>query len=286
MLGKLFKHEWKRTSKMGGLMLLGILIMTILGVLGFSLPFSYMMKSNGFYGRDDGTMTVMVLVAICTMIVYMMTLMGIVYGMLIYMGVHMYKTTYSDEGYLTHTLPVTPHQIIFSKVLNAGIWYTLVAVCMVISMAILIFSLLFFAEGAEGFAREMNTMWTDMTDLYSISVGFQAVRAVLTMIVMFLISPFSTMMTLFGALSIGQLASKYRAVMGILVYFGVCMVQSVISYIIQIVTMFSNSFGAAMTNTTMNPVAVYDGTIITSALMLVGFYFISRAIISKKLNLE
>ena len=74
--------------------------------------------------------------------------------------------------------------------------------------------------------------------------------------------------------------------MGILAYFGVCMVNSVISYIIQMVTMFGNSFGAAMTNTEMNPMAVYDGTIITSALMMVGFYFVSHAIISKKLNLE
>lgn len=286
MLGKLFKHEWKRTSKMGSLMLLGILIMTFLSVVGFSLPFSYAIQ-NEEYGRgDEATFVIMVMVAVATMIVYMMTLMGVVYGMFIYQGVHMYKTTYSDEGYLTHTLPVTSHQIILSKVLNAGIWYALVTVCMMVSIVVLIFSMLFFMEGADGFAREMNVMWSDLADLYAISTNFQMIRGILTLILMFLVTPFSAMMILFGALSIGQLASKYRAVMGILAYFGVCMVNSIISYIIQMVTMFGNSFSAAMTNTEMNPMAVYDGTLVTSILMMVGFYFVSHAIISKKLNLE
>ena len=286
MLGKLFKHEWKRTSKMGSLMLVGILVMTLLGVLGFSLPFSYAIQNEEFGRGDETGFVIMIMIAVATMIVYMMTLMGVVYGMLIYMGVHMYKTTYSDEGYLTHTLPVTSHQIILSKVLNAGIWYVLVSICMMLSIVVLIFSMLFFMEGADGFAREMNVMWNDLADLYAVSTGFQVARGILTVLLMFLVTPFSTMMILFGSLSIGQLASKYRAVMGILAYFGVCMVNSVISYIIQMVTMFGNSFGAAMTNTEMNPMAVYDGTIITSALMMVGFYFVSHAIISKKLNLE
>lgn len=286
MLGKLFKHEWKRTSKLGTLMLLAILIMTFLGVLGFSLPFSYLIQNEAFNNSDDATFVIWMFVIAATMIVYMMTLMGVVYGMFIYMGIHMYKTTYSDEGYLTHTLPVTARQIILSKVLNAGIWYTLVSISMVVSIMILVFSMMFMMEGAGDFAREWNMMWSEMANVYDAATTFRTVRALLTMLLMFLITPFSGMMTLFGALSIGQLASKYKALMGILVYFGICMVNSVISYIIQLVTMFGNGISAAMTNTEMNPMAAYDGVIVTSVLMLIGFYFVSHAIITKKLNLE
>lgn len=286
MLGKLFRHEWKRTSKMGCLILLGILIVTILGVLGFSLPFSNAMNENAYSAEDEMEMVLMTLVSMATIMVYVMTLMAAVYGMLIYLGVHIYKTTYADEGYLTHTLPVTPRQIIFSKVLNAGIWYGFVMISMVISVVALMFSMMYFMEGADGFMSEMSILWEDLQYVFESEMGGEVVRMIVTLILIYVIAPFSTMMTLLGALSIGQLASKYKAIMGILAYFGVCMVNGIIGYIIQFFTMFSNGFFAAMNDSEPSLSAAYEGALITSVIMTVVFYFVAHGIMTKKLNLE
>ena len=40
----------------------------------------------------------------------------------IIIAVHFYKSTYSDEGYLTHTLPVKKGTLLFAKVIAGTIW--------------------------------------------------------------------------------------------------------------------------------------------------------------------
>ena len=64
------------------------------------------------------------------------------------------------------------------------------------------------------------------------NLSFEVVHIIGSMLLALIVTPFSTMMTLFGAITIGQLASKYRALMGILAYFGVSVINGVVSYII------------------------------------------------------
>lgn len=286
MLGKLFKYEWKSTSKMGALMVGALAIVTLLGVLGFALPFSNLAQDTMYSDEDSLGMMLSALVSMGTMMVYMMTLMGVVYGMLIYMGVHFYKTMYSDEGYLTHTLPVTPRQLIISKVLNAGIWYGIIMIGMTISIVILMIAMFWSMGSAMGFPEDMSEVWREMLSIMQTEMGLEVVHVIVSLILVMLVSPISAMMTLFGALTIGQLSSKYRAFMGILAYFGVCTINGVISYIISFVFTFSSMAIADVTNTTPSVAMSYDASLITSVIMLVAFYFISHAILTKKLNME
>lgn len=288
MLGKLFKHEWKATSRMGLLMLAALAIVTLLGVLGFAMPFSNVIGETTVYGTDEDSwgMIISMIIAMATMMIYILTLMGVVYGMLIYMGVHFYKTLYSDEGYLTHTLPVTPRQLIISKVLNGGIWYALITVGMSVSVIILGTAMLISTGEVIGFSEELGVVWQEFQEVIKSEMGAEVIHVMISLVLVLAVAPFSSMMTLMGALTIGQLASKYRALMGILAYFGISMLNGVISYIISMIVSFSSMAIADATNSSISIAVTYDASLVTSLIMLVVFYFVTHGILSKKLNME
>ncbi len=49
-----------------------------------------------------------------------------------------YKTCYTDQGYLTHTLPVTPHQLLNSKILTAIFTHLLMIFAIILSIFIIL----------------------------------------------------------------------------------------------------------------------------------------------------
>ena len=111
MLGKLFKHEWKNTYKIGLLMVLIMIGVTVFGCASFFTP----LWVNGFQNSFTGKLTPIDILGIVFLIFYVISIIGVTYGILIYLGVRFYKSMYTDEGYLTHTLPVTSHHLLLIK---------------------------------------------------------------------------------------------------------------------------------------------------------------------------
>ena len=56
----------------------------------------------------------------------------------IYSGYHFHKNVFTDQGYLTNTLPVTPSQLLLSKELAALLWLLIDVVVISISIFILV----------------------------------------------------------------------------------------------------------------------------------------------------
>lgn len=283
MLGKLIKHEWKSTYKMGCVILLLIAGMTLIGTLGIVIPVNYM--ENGFETESEGmAAALMAMTMFVSIMLYMMTFMGVTYGMLIYQGVHFYKTMYSEEGYLTNTLPVTPRQLLVSKTLVSGLWFLLVEIGIILSILVLAFSLIVSLNPFLDFGRElaqMELVWDSDECLAIIYIIASAILAVL-------ISPFSTMLMLFGSLTVGQLSRKYKAFMGILVYMGALFANGIIGNIVKVLFTFLSFLFAddeAMTGFWMT-YGSYDCTILVTAGIGIVFYFIAHYILTKKLNLE
>ena len=120
MLGRLIKHEWKSTYKVGCLMLAAMAVTTFLGWMSFQTP---MWRSMGDGG---GRFIWLDIFGAFTLVMYVVLLVVINSGIVIYVGVHFYKTMYTDEGYLLHTLPVTKHEILFCKILVGGLWVLII----------------------------------------------------------------------------------------------------------------------------------------------------------------
>lgn len=288
MLGKLIKHEWKRISKLDGLLLLIMVAFTVVESLLFFTPMTSFVKDSRAFAQGDIVTVLWFMVFLASVFACIMLMVGLTYGNMIYIGVNFEKTMYSDEGYLSHTLPVTPHQLLFSKFLVGSLWtliiYFAMAVCMVVLVA------------AFGMAVTDGFVMGDL--LYEVQEILQEVlteidtpgMAVLThyltaFAVLVLAGPFCMIAMLFGALTIGQLSSKHKGLMGILIYFGITMVNSVVINVIssigRVIIVESRNYNAH----TMLFFSM-DITIIFQVLIAVCLYFLSHYIIVKKLNLN
>lgn len=289
MLGKLLKHEWKSTWKVGCLMLLGLLLVTLFGWIAFQAPMWQSMANDSYYSG----FSMWDLFSLGTLFMYIIMLIGLSYGTIIYMAVRFYKTMYTDEGYLTHTLPVSKHQILVSKILNSGLWYVLVELGVVLSVCALVFSMVgaFLPEG-YAWADVWEKMDAEM--LRYINESFREVFGMTVngyfgmVLLISLITPFCTMAILFGAISLGQLFTKHRVLMAIVSYVGISIVANIISSIVR--SAFSVSLMRdyisenALAGGYMN-VTIWSSTLLSVA-EAVALYFVSYYVTSKKLNME
>lgn len=106
MLGKLMKYEWKATWKFILIANLMITVMTIMANVTVKLDFFSYEQPN-----------VIQFIAIMVMMTYILSMFAMIIGVAIFLVYRFYTSTYSDQGYLLHTLPVDKHHIIIAKVL-------------------------------------------------------------------------------------------------------------------------------------------------------------------------
>lgn len=276
MLGKLIKHEWKNTYKFGLLMLGAVALITFLGWLAFQTP---------MWSLESERMSWVDIIGLMTLLMYVVLLLVVHYGVRIYVGVHFYKTMYTDEGYLLHTLPVTKHQILFSKILVGGLWILIFYLVMYLSYFVLGVSMISAILKDEFSMAELwKEILPNMKDLLQgigDVLGMDVARWLVTAAVSMVVSPFVFVVTLFGAISLGQLFSRYRVMMAILSYIGILLVNGLIGSLFK-------SFIAVGSLSAVGGYLDYSMYIssIVSFLMAVAMYFVSWHVTSRRLNMQ
>lgn len=129
MFAKLLKHEFKSTAGMMGLLSLGALSLGLMG----GLMLRYMVnagESRAYYALD----------AIFSLLFgfVFLALLAYALGSQLYLAAQFYKRKFTDEGYLTFTLPVRCWQIFLSSFLNVLFW-TVVIILVTLIAFVLIF---------------------------------------------------------------------------------------------------------------------------------------------------
>lgn len=288
MLGKLIKHEWKNTYKAGCLILLSLVAITFLGWLAFQSPMWSL--SDKTYADYNFSLAVMDLVSIFTLLFYVIMLVAASLGILIYLALQFYRTMYSGEGYLTHTLPVTKHQLLVSKILVGGLWSFIVTVGIVLSIAALISFMVASALAGEYTVGEFWRMFFQeigkLAKYIEIELDFELSLRLTIGIIDTVIRPFVMLTIVFGAISLGQLFTKHRVLMAIVCYIGVQMVSGLLESILQIMTstfFVSRDMRYAVSGyLDVNSIVGYSVQLV----LAVGMYLASYLVTRKKLNLE
>jgi len=138
MLGKLFKHDMRTLSRPLRFVVLGIICLALLAAFCLAIEVrqadSYANEWN-----DDYTRMLQSTMAYTGMIVLLALGMGAGIAVIaVFIFVHYYRSMFSDEGYLTHTLPVKSWEILLSKVLSAAVWMIIGAVSIVLGIFIIL----------------------------------------------------------------------------------------------------------------------------------------------------
>lgn len=267
MLGKLIKHEWKSIYRMGCLMLGAMVFVTFLGWLAFQAPV--------WSGDSLGSSGWLDVFSVLTLMIYVMLLVCVNFGTLIYIGVHFYRTMYTDEGYLTHTLPVNKHQILVSKIFVSGLWTMIILLSIYLSVLLLGLSSIFalvpydlsFAELLDGLGRFLVEM--------ELALDFDAMRLLVTGALITLAGPFLTVTILFGAITLGQLVQRGRLLMGVLFYIIIAVMEQLVTALLR---SFAGSLGMYVN---INLDASFAVNLATAAVL----YVLTHFVISRRLNL-
>ncbi len=298
MLGKLIKHEWKMTYKIGGSLLLFLVVLGLLTGLSFLTPAWRAMVSN----NDVGRFTLADMLGVTMIILFCISLVAVSAGLIIYLAVHFFKGMYSEEGYLTHTLPATAHEQLGSRLIVGSIWMLLYGVAVLVSVGIVLGILLqvalhgvgmtaaeFWSRAGEGL-REIDREFRQ-------GAGMSLGVFVMVYVLMFVVGSVCSVCYLYGAATLGQLSAKHKVLMSIASYFGIMILNQIITSMVILPISMSGMLGSERTyyssteaELVMSPVGYMLGTTLTTLALNVviaaALYFASIYIIKNKLNLE
>ena len=283
MLGKLLKYEWKGLR-------LPFLIMLIVLVSTTVLTCGIILTINPEY--DDTVTGFSFMALIFSIFLYYFGIIGCSIGTSLIIVIRFYKTCYTDQGYLTHTLPVTTKQHLNAKIIAAVVTQLLLMIAIAISLFIIIqvgihhmFSFIpdyAYDELRRTFAREFSYVYRNIED----ELGIRISLFITYMVVCYIISMIANTITTFGCVSLGQLFAKHRVIGAIAAYFIVQLVMSTISFFASTIIFNKAIANGSYTKTfdIMSPSS--NLTLILSVILAVAMYFANLHMMTKKLNLE
>ena len=290
MFAKLLKHEWRATRGVIGLLCVIILIsgLTIGSAASFMLRAesasgNTIMHYDSRYGStalpeeaDDEGMSDSTMV-LCALLVMagVIAIAVCTAASLFFVIYRFYKRCFTDEGYLTFTLPVNNHQILLSSITNCIFCELLTFVAAAAAAAIIGGMFLLALNSTQTIAwADVWVSWEEIWQQIADSLRKNANQFALAGF-SGIVGAFSELILLMVAVTIGaQIARKHKILAAVGVYYGISMAQSFAMSMIML---------NATTSEDVNALLVSPG--IMGLTLSVCGYFLMHWLISKKLNL-
>lgn len=280
MFSKLLKHEWKANAG-----LLGILSACALGA---GLLAAFALKGI-LYITEQLTQEAVAAWGIPSLSsAFMFLCLALVaYGFAVqFINLfRFYKNKFTDEGYLTFTLPVSARQIFLSSFLNMLAWLviSMLVLAAAVNMIVFIGAMPAIEEYMQQWGVSFQDMFGLMEEEWAEEPGYTACM-VLNMIST-VITPVYSLVFLMTSITVGSvLAKKHKILATIGAYycinFGVNIAESVLSAVPDILSGFENGRSAYV----YLSISVAISILLRIALSI-GGYFLSTHLMKHKLNL-
>lgn len=265
MLGKIYKHEFKQTSKIIPWLYLILLFCSLTLITGYKLDISWLI------------ITGYILCVFCSIAIIVSTLIIIIS--------RFYKSMFSNEGYLTYTLPMKPSSNLFPKLTVALFWLIIdiVVIFSVVLMVLFSFNIIDF-DYLEHFSRYLQGDILHFVIFFAVTLFIQSI---------FFLS------TVFFAISLGNVPMfhKLSFVGPILFYFVINIVMEVLN-ILSIFIPFGISVGSdgfsfvfksmysSFNEHVGSNITIGISSIIFQIIGIFVLYFVTKYIIDKKVSLK
>ena len=152
-------------------------------------------------------------------------------------------SVYDRQGYLTLTLPVSEHQIITAKLLGGLVWSILSYIVFILSILIIFF---------------LTPIEKDFTAFYNFISPYLSYGGLY--VVSLLVGSITWILSIYLAISIGQLFNEYRTAMGILAYIVIAIVIGYITFFLRIENDFHTMIGVEILRDLVLATIYYLGT--------------------------
>lgn len=272
MFGKLLKYDFRSMFKQFAFIWPAALALAV--VNHFTMNAMTTVSGDGTFG----TSTVGTTTAGIAMLIYVAILMAMFIVALVFTIQRFYKGLLGDEGYLMHTLPVRPWQLIGSKLLCAVVTTFLSVIVAILSILVIL------PWGREDF-QELFRGLRYIFSHWNIQAT-HGVIGVLEFCLMMLCSFATGFLQLYLAMSIGHLFNKNRVAFSVIAFIAVnAVMTTLLNAIGPVLEPILNSMVG-----NWNTAASFHSTVwivIAGELVLCAVYFAgTEFILRKKLNLE
>lgn len=231
--------------------------------------------------------TIFGLGAAAYIMIYIIFIIGIVLATILYLAIRMQKSLFSEEGYLTNTLPVSRDKILWSKILIFWTWSIIDFLCVALSIFILVSYPDTMPDIAEGFRSFFGS-------LFGFS-GFGAMLEALGVVLGLLVQYFFyfTALVLFS-ICLGSLFKTHKTLGSLVSFFGINIGQTIVMLILMFIisplnpisTVVTTESGKVISSTGGNGNAQMIFLLAWYLILSLAFYLGSRYIMTKKLNLD
>lgn len=275
MLKKLLKYDFKALNRF---LLLFHGILLIIAAVGFGLLQLYM----NLFKNDDNLNDTAAVILIIFLLVFYAAVIAIGLATSVVIAVRFYKNMFANEGYLTRTLPTKSALILVSKTISAFVWSLIDGLAIIISVAAVLLPLFQAAN-----AHVWDDFWVDMNTSFrhAFGTGFSWPMLIFTLIVMLLISTLHGVITIYCAISLGQLFGTHKILGSIVMYFGLTTVTGILSVALMVPLGSALGDPNALFNIERSPVPFLWLTTLFALVIGTIEYIVTNYLVKKKVNL-
>lgn len=223
MLGKLIKYDLKYMNR--------FLILIHAFLLGASLLIRFFLTGHILSADFQPEASHSLLLICMTVLLCVLLLTGVYFSTYLIILARFYKNLFSDQGYLTHTLPVTTGRHLLSKIISGTIWGCANTLLILLSIYIIVWT------------PSVNELFqTQKPDILT-GIGFTGAYAdisfgtfIFYLIVLILVSVILNLATFYTSIVVGQFFHGHPILGAVAVYFILNTVLSIFSLFILVVT--------------------------------------------------
>ena len=185
--------------------------------------------------------------------------------------VRFYRSRFTDEGYLTFTLPVTTHQVLLSSFLTSAV--NLIAVAAVSVIGLILMGLCVvpdFKDLREG----IHVLWQELPELWARFTQADVLQAFGLLLVNAIVAFSNELILIMLAVTIGSLVAKKHKILAAVAFY----------YILHVVDLTFT--GVSMVKLAESPNSLLGLLALVNLIMAVAGYFLMYFLVDKKLNLN
>lgn len=275
MLGKLIKHELRMTSRTFIPVYLLALFMSVMQSISITL-----LNARELGQFDAAFADSMFNISMIITFAYTISLAAVGFASAFFIISRFYKSMTTNEGYLTHTLPVKTSTLIWSKAITSLIWA--ISSILIIGITVLVLTV-----GTEAFQESIPSIINGFIDfIHSYSGEGNLFLLSIEWILSALSNGLFFIFSVYASIAIGQLCSKHRIAASLGAYFLIDMAVRFAKTLIRIpitqsaVAFNITDFVSLLSNRYLPLSIVFTGIL---AMIL---YFVTWYIFTNKLNLE
>lgn len=194
-------------------------------------------------------------------------------GALIVQIVRFYRSRFTDEGYLTFTLPVTTHQVLLSSFVTSAV--NLIAVAAVGAVGLILMGLCAIPD-FEILRKGMDIFWQEFPELWARFTQADVLQATGLLLVNVIVAFSNELVLIMLSVTIGSLVAKKHKILAAVAFY----------YILHVVDLTFTGVSVVKLVGSPDSLSLLGLLAIVNLAVAVAGYFLMYFLVDKKLNLN